>query len=111
MIVKYASMYYSFSSCKRPLTGISAWRPLSRPAEDMPLALCEFSSLDLADVASSHFQGGPGYIAETYVLRHNKNHKWVWFSQQHPDELLVFVNFDSNPSNGPRCRPSLRACL
>lgn len=82
----------------------SAWRPLNRPAEDMPLALCEFSSLDLDDVASSHFHGGPGYIAETYVLRHNENHKWVWFSQQHPDELLVFLNFDSNPGDGPRCK-------
>ena len=86
----------------------SAWRPLNRPVEAMPLALCEFSSLDLADVASSHFHGGPGYIAETYVLRHNQNHKWVWFSKQHPDELLVFKNFDSKPGDGPRCKLSCR---
>ncbi|KAJ9156828.1 hypothetical protein NKR19_g4146 [Coniochaeta hoffmannii] len=84
---------------------VNAWRPLNRPVEDMPLALCEFSSLDLADVASSHFHGGPGYIAETYVLRHNKNHKWVWFGQQHPNELLVFKNFDSKPGEGPRFIP------
>ncbi|KAB5511748.1 hypothetical protein GE09DRAFT_1232337 [Coniochaeta sp. 2T2.1] len=84
---------------------VNAWRPLNRPVEDMPLALCEFTSLELADVASSHFRGGPGYIAETYVLRHNAKHKWVWFSQQHPDELLVFLNFDSKPGGGPRFIP------
>ncbi|TPX15791.1 uncharacterized protein E0L32_000125 [Thyridium curvatum] len=84
-------------------TPCCAWRPLNLPVEDMPLALCAFPSLDLSDVASSHFHGGPGYIAETYVLRHNKNQKWVWFGQQRPDELLVFKNFDSEPGNSPRC--------
>ena len=102
MIVKSVSKVF-WPSDSSPDTEYSAWRPLNRPVEDMPLALCEFSSLDLADVASSHFQGGPGYVAETYVLRHNPNHKWVWFSQQHPDELLVFLNFDSRPGDGPRC--------
>jgi hypothetical protein len=35
------------------------------------------------------------FAVELYYLRHNPKQVWYWLPDQAPDELTVFVNYDS----------------
>lgn len=51
------------------------------------------------------------YIGDVYSVKHNPDHRFYWLSKQEPDELCIFVVFDSihempgsNIPRGPPCR-------
>jgi hypothetical protein len=35
------------------------------------------------------------YTGETYYVLQNRSHRWFYLSDQRPEEVLVFKNFDS----------------
>ncbi|KAF9261031.1 hypothetical protein L218DRAFT_554401 [Marasmius fiardii PR-910] len=72
---------------------INLWRPLSHPAYDWPLALCDYSSVDLNSdlftITRKH--------AETAV-KYNPKHQWKYLRGMKPDEILLLKNYDSDKS-------------
>lgn len=47
------------------------------------------------------------YIGEIYYLNYSDKHKWYFFSHQSPDEVAIFVSFDSDPRQEVECTCSI----
>ena len=74
---------------------VSVWRPLVGPNNDWPLALCDFTSVDVEnDIVPSDLLHNDRE-AENVLLHPNSKHRWYYLQNQQIDELLVFRNIDS----------------
>jgi hypothetical protein len=87
----------------RRLALINAWRPIIGPAQDFPLALCDVRSVranDLVQTDIHHFGESdlktPRHSGQIYSLRHSLSHKWYYFPDMQPDEILLLRNWDSS---------------
>ena len=78
---------------------ISAWRPLKHVVQNAPLAFCDFASVDAADLIATD-RPSREYVGEVYYMKYNCDQKWYWLSQQTPDELSLFMSYDSDPGEG-----------
>ena len=81
----------------------NAWRVLSDPPQDVPLALCAYSSLDLADLieCDAIFDppgGAPEWSFENYLLEYSDAHRWHYYSNMHVGEVLLFKTSESDPA-------------
>jgi len=82
---------------------VNVWRPIRGPVQDSPLALCDarsFTDADLiaSDLVYAHVRG------ETSRVEYNPAHRWYYFSDQQPDEVLFIRVHDS--ANDGRARLS-----
>ena len=82
---------------------VNVWRPIRGPVQDSPLALCDarsFTDDDLiaSDLVYAHVRG------ETSRVAYNPAHRWYYFSDMRPDEVLFIRVHDS--ANDGRARLS-----
>ncbi|RXW11466.1 hypothetical protein EST38_g14389 [Candolleomyces aberdarensis] len=74
---------------------INLWRPISVPALEWPLALCDYRSVvpekDALPVALVY----PDREGETYGVVHNPDHKWKYLRGMTPEEVVLIKCFDS----------------
>ena len=82
---------------------VNVWRPIRGPVLDSPLALCDarsFTDDDLiaSDLVYAHVRG------ETSRVAYNSAHRWYYFSEMQPDEVLLIRVHDS--ANDGRARLS-----
>ena len=79
--------------------GFNAWRVLSPPPQDVPLALCDMRSISENDLVTADAifdaPGMPEWSFEGYLLHANPAHRWCYFSDMTRTEVLVFKSFDS----------------
>ncbi|KAK0184900.1 hypothetical protein F5146DRAFT_938253 [Armillaria mellea] len=74
---------------------LNLWRPIENPALDTPLGFIDSSTVDeKIDLfpMTLKFPGGPG---ETYAVKWNARHKWVYLRGMTPGEIVIFKCFDS----------------
>lgn len=62
----------------------------------MPLAFLDPRTVATTEVVDTD-QVGPHYSGEISYLKHSKDHRWYWLSNQTTDEVAIFVCFDSHP--------------
>ncbi|KAJ6555129.1 hypothetical protein DFH09DRAFT_1165568 [Mycena vulgaris] len=74
---------------------INLWRPISHPALDWPLALCDFRSVDPSKDILPIALVYPDREGETFGVKYNPKQKWTYFSGVAPDELILIKCFDS----------------
>lgn len=80
----------------------NAWRAITPPPQDTPLAVCDArtaaidDSHDLAAVLEE--QPGAPQRHDIAIYAHKPRHEWYYFSEMTPDELLVFKTFESDSS-------------
>jgi hypothetical protein len=78
---------------------INLWRPI-RPIEQAPLALCDATTVSAADLMLGEIGHKPGedppIKLEGFNVAHNPAHRWHYFPDMQPDELLVFKLCDSD---------------
>jgi hypothetical protein len=86
----------------------NVWRALSPPPQDIPLTVCDARSVALADLVCADavfdVEGKPEWSFEGWVVRHNSEHRWCYFSGMTRDEALIFKTNDSDPAQ-PHCVP------
>lgn len=84
---------------------VNTWRPL-KTIDASPLALCDYHTLSFHDLVETDLVN-EDYIGDVYSVKHNPDHRFYWLSKQEPDELCIFVVFDSihemPGSNIPLC--------
>ncbi|KAI0330283.1 hypothetical protein GY45DRAFT_1251172 [Cubamyces sp. BRFM 1775] len=74
---------------------INLWRPISHPAYDWPLALCDYRSVDSArDLVASTLRY-PDRDGETFSVKYSPEHKWKYLRGMEPDEFVLIKCFDS----------------
>ena len=93
-------------SAKR-LVNINLWTPV-RPVENMPLGICDASSVQPADFMKVHF-GRPetrqtdefagGFDSTGFVIAFNPNHRWFYYPNMKPDEVLAFRLHDTGDAD------------
>ncbi|MBT0669163.1 hypothetical protein HT136_12400 [Novosphingobium profundi] len=99
----------------------SFWRPLTPPAHDWPLALCDFRSLapdegkrnvlvwcDEIPPKETWFDPieGEDAFPAAYIFDHNPAHRWWYFSRMTPQDALLLKFHDSDHSRAWRCAHS-----
>ena len=84
------------------------WRVISKPPQDVPLALCDARTVTAADLifadAVFNSPNRPEWSFEGIVVAHHPAHRWHWFSDMTRDEALVFKTNDSDPERA-HCVP------
>ena len=73
---------------------VNVWRPIRGPVLDSPLALCDarsFTDDDLiaSDLVYNHVRG------ETSSVAYRPGHRWYYFSDMQPDEVVLIRVHDS----------------
>ena len=80
---------------------INLWRPIVM-VESAPLALCDASTVDPADLFESEVVGGLGDFDRQslwgFNLAYAPGQRWYWAPHMQPWEILAFKLFDSDPS-------------
>jgi hypothetical protein len=81
----------------------NVWRVLTPPPQDVPLALCAWTSIEMDDLIAGDAifdppDGSPEWSFENYVIKVNPAHRWFYFSDMTPDEALVFKTSESDPA-------------
>jgi hypothetical protein len=80
---------------KRRFAIIQVWRAINRPIQSNPLALADARSIAFEDlmVAERRY---PHRVGQTYRLKFNPEHRWIYFPEMRPDEAIVFKVYDSD---------------
>ena len=96
----------------------SLWRALSQPPQDMPLALCEGGSVkdhegthntkvdvDEIPTGDALFAPIPGEenMAAATIFHHSPDHRWWYFPDMSPEEVIFIKFYDSDHSKAWRC--------
>jgi len=82
---------------------VQVWRAINQPIESNPLAIADAKSVEPGDllVAERRY---PNRVGQTYRLKYNPRHRWVYFPRMRRDEALVFKVFDSEKDGRARLR-------
>jgi hypothetical protein len=86
---------------QRRFAVINVWRPLRRPVETSPLALCDARSIAPADFIATDLVY-PDRIGETYAVAYNPDHRWYYFPRQQRDEAVLIKCYDSKDDGRAR---------
>ncbi len=91
---------------------VNLWRPIIGPVLDNPLAVCDAASVALDDYVATdihHFGENdlttPRHRGQIYSVRYNSNHRWYFFSEMRPDEVLLLKCYDSKTDGRARFMP------
>lgn len=79
---------------KHRVAVIQVWRPINKPVEESPLAICDARSLDPADLIPAD-RRYPDRVGEIYQIAVNPKHAWFYFPHMRRDEAVVFKCYDS----------------
>jgi hypothetical protein len=74
------------------------WRMVSQPPQSRPIAVCDPTTIAIADaVPSQTYYSGERY-EENFLLRYNPAHRWYYFPDMTPDEMIIWTGYDSDPA-------------
>ncbi len=102
----------------RRFIAFSLWRVLSMPPQDMPLALCEGRSvrddegthntkvdvevIPTGEALFAPIEGEEDMTAAT-IFHHSPRHRWWYFPDMTPDEVIFIKLYDSDHRTAWRC--------
>lgn len=75
----------------------SVWRPRMYPAEDYPLAVLDPHSVPPDNVPLAVDFVSPLHLSELAYYKYDPTHRWFWMSNQTPDEVVIFTQWDTHP--------------
>jgi hypothetical protein len=83
---------------------IQVWRAIDKPIQSNPLALVDARTVSMDDLLAAE-RRYPHRVGETYQLRYNPTHRWMYFPKMQRDEALVFKVYDSLSDGRARFTP------
>jgi hypothetical protein len=82
------------------------WRSTTPPPQDFPLAVCDARTVVPSDgvtvVAVTEVRRLGHLEADTTGYLHNPHHRWCYFADMTPEEVLIFKTHDSDPARAHR---------
>jgi hypothetical protein len=82
------------------------WRSTTPPPQDFPLAVCDARTVAPSDgvtvVAVTEVRRLGHLEADTTGYLHNPHHRWCYFADMTPEEVLIFKTHDSDPARAHR---------
>jgi hypothetical protein len=89
---------------RRRFAVINVWRPIRGPLHDAPLAVCDAHTVEPQDLVASDVVYRHR-IGETYAVRYNAAHRWLYIPGLCPNEALLFKCYDSRRDGVARFAP------
>jgi len=89
---------------KRRFAIIQVWRAINQPIQSNPLAVADARSVAFEDFLLAE-RRYPNRVGQTYRLKHNPAHRWIYFPKMRRDEALVFKVYDSMKDGRARFTP------
>ena len=83
---------------------VNLWRPIKGPVQDSPLAVCDATTIDLADLVPSDLVYAHR-VGETYSVKFNPAHRWFYVPNMQPDEALLLKCSDTSTDVPARFTP------
>jgi len=89
------------------LVGYNIWRVVSEPPQDVPLAVVDARTVAREDLlpADGVYDEGDDpskwWELEAYLLRHNPAHRWLYYRDMRPDEVLIFRGYGNEKTWRP----------
>lgn len=77
---------------------VNVWRPIKNVVYDRPLAVCESNTLDVVDdlVPTTLVYPPPTPNGDIYSVKHNDAHRWWYWSEMTPDDVMLLKCYDSS---------------
>ncbi len=79
---------------ERRFAVINVWRPIHAPVEATPLAVCDAASLPEEHLVSMDLVY-PDRVGEVQSVLWDQGHRWLYFPNMRPDEVMLLKCFDS----------------
>ena len=83
---------------------VNLWRPIKGPVQDSPLAVCDATTIDMADLVPSDLVY-THRVGETYSVKYNPAHRWFYVPHMQPDEALLLKCSDTSTDVPARFTP------
>lgn len=84
----------------------NVWRAITPPPQDFPLAVCDARTIapgdELTVTAITEMRGFGELAFPTAGYLPNPAHRWCWFRDMTPEEVLVFKTHDTDPARAHR---------
>ncbi len=83
----------------------NAWRAVSPPPQDIPLAVCDARTVQPADevtIRAVSLERLGEITHDTTGYRHSESHRWHYYPNMTRDEVLVFKAHDTDPHRSRR---------
>lgn len=82
------------------------WRCVTAPPQDVPLAVCDARTVAAGDevpvTAVTVVSAGTDLRHDTTSYVYNPEHRWFYFADMTPDEVLIFKAHDTDPNRTRR---------
>lgn len=85
----------------RRVAFFNVWKPIRRTVEEHPLAMCDATSSPQEDFFKLHLRYRDRN-GENYVMRHSEQHKWWYFPEMTPEQVILLKTFDSEQDGRAR---------
>ena len=96
--------------CASRIYALNFWRPLSPSVDDHPLAVCDVRTVRVEDLQETivYGYGADNYSwhdigIETFSVSASEHHRWYYYPEMSPDDVLVIKSFDSEGVIGRTC--------
>jgi hypothetical protein len=86
---------------QRRVAFFNVWKPLYRRVEELPLAMCDATTHDDADMLRMDLKYRER-TGEIYVMRHSPRHRWFYFPQMEATQALLLKTYDSETDGRAR---------
>ena len=70
---------------------------------DAPLAFCDPQSVEERDLLAVS-RPSQDYVGEVYYLKFNPNQRFYYINGQTPEEMALFLTYDSSARSGTACK-------
>lgn len=78
----------------RRVAFINVWKPLFKPVEERPLAMCDVTTSSEDDFFKLYLRYHDR-DGENYVMKHSDSHKWYYFPKITPEQVILLKTYDS----------------
>ena len=79
----------------------NVWKPLYRPVEELPLAMCDATTASDEDMLLMQLKYRER-TGEIYVMRYSPSHRWYYFPNMTPQQALLLKTYDSETDGRAR---------
>lgn len=83
---------------------VNLWRPIRGPVRDLPLAVCDASSVAVDQLVPSELVY-LNRIGETYAVKFDPGHRWFYVPEMQTHEVLLLKSYDSQTKGCARFTP------
>ena len=85
----------------RRVAFLNVWKPINRGVEERPLAMCDVTTSPPEDFFKLRLRYRDRN-GENYVMRHSPKHKWWYFPQMTPEQVILLKTYDSETDGRAR---------